>query len=364
MNIIYPREFPLGTTLLRGERRVMVANDARGNLAFAIPKEDGGHTFRQSLTADPAVQDDLRVIYPGTDAEVMPWSYRTVTVVDTETTGIEPDSKIVEVGILRMRFGKIVERWSSLVNPGIPIPVEATAVHGITNADVANAPTMEQLLPEVNRRINDGVALIGYNIYHADQGWLEQAGVKITIPVIDTLVAVRGPEVGKWWKSDFERRPEDDCPICGGDEPTDEANTRRRVGGRHRLERFGRETGALEPEPGMAELHRALYDCKVVGVGTWVIRGVFGPDAAATEAHLRATAPRQIAELLAFKAKKQSEDAVKRASRHQLEHRVEHMARELLEARKRESELQERLDDLVKRMGVVERYADIAGPSK
>ncbi len=362
MSTIYPREFPAGTVLLRGDRRVTVTNDARGNLAFAIAKEDGGHTFRQSLTADPSVSDELRLIYPGTDVEVTPWSYRTVTVVDTETTGVDPDSKIVEVGILKMRFGKIIDRWSSLVNPGIPIPVEATAVHGITDADVANAPTMEQLLPEINQRINDGVALIGYNIYPADQVWLERAGVQITIPVIDTLVAVRGPDVGERWKSDYVRRPEDDCPICGGNEPTDDANPRRPVSGRHRLERFGRETGALEPEPGMAELHRALYDCKVVGVGTWVIRGVFGPDPVATEAFLRATAPRQIAELLAFKAKKQAEDVVKRATRHQLQHQVEHMAQELLEAKKREAELRAMLDALTKRMGVVERYADIAGP--
>ncbi len=64
-----------------------------------------------------------------------PWAEMPIAMVDLETTGVHHHDRIVEVGIVRTDG----VRRSWLVNPGMPIPAEATAVHGITDADVAGA---------------------------------------------------------------------------------------------------------------------------------------------------------------------------------------------------------------------------------
>jgi DNA polymerase-3 subunit epsilon len=57
-----------------------------------------------------------------------------VVVIDTETTGLpENDGRPVEIACVRFSGGLPVAQWSSLVNPGVPIPAEATAIHKITD---------------------------------------------------------------------------------------------------------------------------------------------------------------------------------------------------------------------------------------
>lgn len=62
--------------------------------------------------------------------------------VDTETTGLSPAAgdRLVEVARVEIADGALGEDWSSLVRPGRPIPPEASRVHGITDAMVADAP--------------------------------------------------------------------------------------------------------------------------------------------------------------------------------------------------------------------------------
>ncbi len=69
-------------------------------------------------------------------------SGHTVLAVDTETTGMSPEAghRLVEVAHVTIADGAIGETWSSLVRPGRPIPPDATRVHGITDAMVAEAP--------------------------------------------------------------------------------------------------------------------------------------------------------------------------------------------------------------------------------
>lgn len=56
-----------------------------------------------------------------------------IRVVDTETTGIEATDKLVEVALVDIENGQIVRHDSTLVDPGLPIPPEASAVHHITD---------------------------------------------------------------------------------------------------------------------------------------------------------------------------------------------------------------------------------------
>lgn len=64
-------------------------------------------------------------------------------VVDSETTGVGPEDKAVEIAGLYCVDNEIVKTYQTLVNPGIPIPPEASAVHHLRDEDVANAPDIE-----------------------------------------------------------------------------------------------------------------------------------------------------------------------------------------------------------------------------
>lgn len=81
--------------------------------------------------------------------------------LDTETTGTGPGDLIIEVGIVDAQGNEL---FNSLVNPGIPIPAESSAVNGITNADVADEPKWPQVWPKVEE-ILKGRAI---GIYNAD----------------------------------------------------------------------------------------------------------------------------------------------------------------------------------------------------
>jgi len=71
-----------------------------------------------------------------------PWSSLPIVVFDCETTGLPPGAEICELAAVRFEAGEVMCSFRSLVNPGIPIPAEATAVHGITDAQVADAPPL------------------------------------------------------------------------------------------------------------------------------------------------------------------------------------------------------------------------------
>ncbi len=75
-------------------------------------------------------------------------------IVDVETTGTDPKmADLVEIAAVRVKGNKIVDRWSTLVNPGRPII--GNQMHGITDADVAKAPTPAAAAKEALAFIGD-----------------------------------------------------------------------------------------------------------------------------------------------------------------------------------------------------------------
>ncbi len=67
------------------------------------------------------------------------------TVFDLETTGLIPSrDRIVEIGAVRLDIDGTISRFSTLVNPGMPIPPRSTAIHGITDEMVAGAPKFKE----------------------------------------------------------------------------------------------------------------------------------------------------------------------------------------------------------------------------
>lgn len=96
----------------------------------------------------------------------------TYAVVDVETTGLDPRTdRVVEVACARVRAGRIVERFASLVAPQRPIPERATAIHGIEDRDVANAPTLAELEPRL-RSMTLGAVVVAHNA-RFDMGFLD-----------------------------------------------------------------------------------------------------------------------------------------------------------------------------------------------
>jgi DNA polymerase III alpha subunit (gram-positive type) len=74
----------------------------------------------------------------------------TFAVVDVETTGIDPVlDRVVEVACALVRDGREIEAFSTLIDPGRPIPAVASAVHHITNHQVRGAPTLEDVRPKL-----------------------------------------------------------------------------------------------------------------------------------------------------------------------------------------------------------------------
>jgi len=88
---------------------------------------------------------------------------RPICFFDLETTGINiTKDRIVEISILKIHPNGNQESKTWLVNPTIPIPIEAIKIHGITNEKVANEPTFKELAPQVYQILKDS-DLAGYN---------------------------------------------------------------------------------------------------------------------------------------------------------------------------------------------------------
>jgi DNA polymerase-3 subunit epsilon len=99
---------------------------------------------------------------------------RPLAFFDLETTGIRiGKDRIVQIGIVRLLPDGTRENYQTLVNPEMPIPPEATAVHGITDAMVADAPTLEVVARDVLDELA-GCDLSGFNVMRFDIQFLTE----------------------------------------------------------------------------------------------------------------------------------------------------------------------------------------------
>src|SRR5580693_6373644 len=101
----------------------------------------------------PGIAHLLRAITRGLVEELAAdsaWAELPIALVDVETTGKDASvDRVVEVGIVIARGGEVLERRNWLVNPGRPIPKEASDVHKITDEQVRDAPPFESVAGEV-----------------------------------------------------------------------------------------------------------------------------------------------------------------------------------------------------------------------
>ncbi|GAA3145384.1 hypothetical protein GCM10020001_080610 [Nonomuraea salmonea] len=92
-----------------------------------------------------------------------PLSDVTFVVFDLETTGGAPaEDAITEIGAVKVRAGEVLGEFSTLVDPGGPIPPFISVLTGITDAMVMAAPTIESVLPSFLEFIR-GATLVAHN---------------------------------------------------------------------------------------------------------------------------------------------------------------------------------------------------------
>ena len=117
---------------------------------------------------------------------------RELVVIDVETTGFDPKmNDVLEIAAVKVKGTKVVDRWSTLVNPGRPIV--GNQMHGITDKDVKGAPSPKEAADKLLAFIGDAT-VVGHNVGF-DLGFIEAAkgeGFRFAPGTyLDTLVIAR-----------------------------------------------------------------------------------------------------------------------------------------------------------------------------
>ena len=112
-------------------------------------------------------------------------------VLDFETTGLSvKNSKVIEIGMVKIKKGEIVDTYSSFINPILPIPFQITLLTGITQEDIKDAPIFEELSYEILDFIGDAT-LVAHNApfdYSFLKAEFKFAGIDIShLQIICTL---------------------------------------------------------------------------------------------------------------------------------------------------------------------------------
>ena len=119
----------------------------------------------------------------------------TFVVLDLETTGLSATTdRITEIGAVKVRGGEVLGELRTFVHPERPIPAAVTAVTGIDDSMVRDAPTITAVLPSVLRFIEGGV-FVAHNAAF-DLGFLRAAADRLDLgpvqpPVVDTARLAR-----------------------------------------------------------------------------------------------------------------------------------------------------------------------------
>ncbi|MEZ4718575.1 MAG: helicase C-terminal domain-containing protein [Caldilineaceae bacterium] len=113
---------------------------------------------------------------------------RAFVALDLETTGLDANADaIIEIGAVRIEQERVTATFSTLVNPGRRIPLRVQQLTGIRDEDVAVAPSLAMVLPELRAFVGpDVVAVVAHNAAF-DLGFLRAAGVNFQRPALDTF---------------------------------------------------------------------------------------------------------------------------------------------------------------------------------
>ncbi len=135
--------------------------------------------------------DDLKEVVENSKGQSLDDAY---VVFDLETTGLSAvHNQIIEIGAVKVEQGKIRERFSTFVNPKVPIPFEIEQLTGISDEMVLKAPVIEDILPDF-LKFCEGCVLIAHNASF-DAGFIEEnckrQGIATDFTVGDTVSMAR-----------------------------------------------------------------------------------------------------------------------------------------------------------------------------
>lgn len=135
--------------------------------------------------------DDLQKLAVNSKGQSLDDTY---VVFDLETTGFSPlTCKIIEIGAVRVTGGRITEKFSTFVNPEVPIPFRIEELTGINDNMVLDAPLIEEVLPKFMEFCGDAV-MVAHNASF-DMSFIEEnckrQGIATDFTVVDTVSMAR-----------------------------------------------------------------------------------------------------------------------------------------------------------------------------
>ncbi|MBH0015981.1 exonuclease domain-containing protein [Pseudoalteromonas sp. NGC95] len=170
---------------------LMVINN--GQVHFEEVKAPGDKLRRNQLTTI----DNLKNVGFTVHIAAVKWfvdPHRIYSVVDIETTGgLKGGNRITEIGLVKVQHGKVIDTWTSLVNPERHIPGFITSLTGISDSMVYNAPVFAEVVKPLIDKLA-GSIFVAHNV-NFDYGFIkkecEMAGHFFKMPKMCTVVESR-----------------------------------------------------------------------------------------------------------------------------------------------------------------------------
>ncbi|KHM44630.1 DNA polymerase III subunit epsilon [Pseudoalteromonas distincta] len=170
---------------------LMVINN--GQVHFEEVKAPGDKLRRNQLTTI----DNLKNVGFTVHIAAVKWFVdpnRVYSVVDIETTGgLKGGNRITEIGIVKVQHGKVIDTWTTLINPQRHIPGFITSLTGISDSMVYNAPVFADIAKPLLDKLS-GSIFVAHNV-NFDYGFIkkecEMAGHFFKMPKMCTVVESR-----------------------------------------------------------------------------------------------------------------------------------------------------------------------------
>ena len=151
---------------------------------------DANHTvpsdsdFKVIYGVEAYLVDDLKGMVTDSQNQNLDADY---VVFDLETTGFSPEvNRIIEIGAVKVKNGAIVDRFSTFVNPEVPIPFRIEQLTSINDSMVIDAPVIADILPEF-MKFCEGCVMVAHNA-DFDMSFIKKNCQRLDIPCAPTIV--------------------------------------------------------------------------------------------------------------------------------------------------------------------------------
>ncbi|MDY5102241.1 MAG: PolC-type DNA polymerase III [Agathobacter sp.] len=152
---------------------------------------EGNSDFKVIYGVEAYLVDDLKGIVTDSQNQSLDADY---VVFDLETTGFSPETnRIIEIGAVKVQGGVIVDKFSTFVNPKVPIPFRIEQLTTINDSMVIDAPDIETILPEF-MQFCEGCVMVAHNA-DFDMSFIKKnckrQGMDYKPTIIDTVSLAR-----------------------------------------------------------------------------------------------------------------------------------------------------------------------------